>query len=342
MRYWLWLFDPSNLQHYYHEWFLGLILLVIGIAIATRSKQSLLFLPIAWAILSGLTLMWFPLSKFGDINSGEFQLISLNAAKSLISCIAVLGFAFTVKVKWIEKWFAGIALLSSLLLLTGKDQGFFFNDSMESSFLAVLIPLLLLGKRTKWFLVPVIAAIVKSGSVTSFLALLVSVGVFYFKPKRLAFGLLAIPAYFIFPLHHGITVGSGRIEVWSASLQWFQNHGNPWLVGFGTGAYAMMSPAIFPKTNFIWPHCEPLLIFFDNGMVGVALTLVAFLWALTKSIRSKLLLSSLLTYGLVSCFQWPFHHIVSAVYGAYLLRRVQMNPMIDMTDGPSDYLGSVI
>jgi O-antigen ligase len=295
------------------------------------------------SVLIGLFIYFFmPLTAYANY---PLSLQAGMAAQLMLAVVYSTFFAiFFLLIKNREK----NLILKSLLLVVLLDPVFmFFNDhywvmgnhSVDASFLACMIPLLVKEK----FPLPVIGLILieilltKSVTAMSAVALgLVIFGLLYYGKRSLT---LTIPTVLIgfglcdlFMIHfHGsgiiassnsILQDHGRFYTWHECFEYYWGHFQPWF-GTGIGTYwtwgTLVQLANKQRDIFYWLHNDWLQIFFEYGIIGFSLVVWVYGVALYRLKKRPLLFTSFSLFGYSAFTQMPLRQPLFALLGGYLL-----------------------
>lgn len=269
-----------------------------------------------------------------------FYLLSLSGVRSLLVATLVCFLVVQARRETLWKGLWVLALVSSVIMLFNHGESFYGNPSMDGSFLACVLPSMLFRKEFKvkgLILIPFLA-IVASRSVTSGLAVIITILWTATSLKRLGVPLLASASVLLlFPFHHGITVSSGRVELWERILSFFREgghywvktsvgmsfvhilNGSQWLFGFGSGAYTGLEPVIHDHF-WLWPHNDYLEMFFDQGPIFLTLVGILILSSIWNARKVKWLSSSIVAASFVMLTQPLLREIPGAFYVALLVK----------------------
>ena len=229
---------------------------------------------------------------------------------------------------------------------------FFGNPSVNGSFTAIVLPFWLAQADTKWkkwLCVFPIASILLSRASIPLGAFIIMALCYYFsmlanQKARLFFrhiaslGLLIaavwVAGYFWMQNHDDLETknqlfdGSGRYEVWKAVWIYFKSYPHK-LIGTGLGSSSILLPYIQEKAGiiknghyFIWHHSDIYQIFFELGIVGFLLSIVAIAKTILKSSNRPALLSACVTYAFTMTINFPLHVPFQAMLAGILIGSV--------------------
>ncbi len=233
-----------------------------------------------------------------------------------------------------------VAALDSVALIIGylffrnpnisiEPHGIMFNKTADVSFIVCLLPLAF--KKGWAYIVPMITAIVISKSNTAVAGIGVAIA-FYLLPKmnfkNWVMIMFPITAAFLltarFALGDHFIADSGRKFVWLGSLHFYDQFSNH-LIGIGTGTFSFWGPA-WQLAHYNqpgvgiwnWMHCEPLEILFENGILGLGTSLIAFGYLLKKSF-SNYAFPVACVYGFTCLTEMPLRLFITQLLGVSLL-----------------------
>lgn len=281
---------------------------------------------LCWVLWSGLRVVCFGISPYQFDLSRYFH-FSHMALRDLLVISMTTFAAVSSSEKMVEKILNVIAWVSignAALLVTG-NSGMWYNPAMDASFTACCLPLVWRVKCVRILSLLSLIAIIKSGSSTAFLAVVVCV-LCHSKSMKwsiavLGAGTLVLP---FIPLKHALFWSNGRTNIWGEAWDYFRDH-EVWLGGFGTGTYTLHEGS-FPFKDvaprlWIWLHNDWLQIGFEQGAIGLALALLVFGNALRSSRKNAWVFSAIMTFGFCMVTQPMLRNVVGGLYGALLVRR---------------------
>lgn len=355
--------------------FIGLIFLASFFSHRTTKR-----IHVAAGLLLGCVLLSALLTSFQPFYS--FDLISLRlrlvSARSFILVSMLVFFVACLsahKTQLLLRMMTFVAALNSLIVLSLLPQypsgvGIFNAGSMDTTFIALCIPLFFWGRpkwKTKkfwrWLLVlsPCVFAIALTPGSTAYLVLFGSLFGYFLARKwwTASLGSVALVAFLA-----AVTKGasfwsdSGRLgpwrifmewfflgapadwqtretvlpENWKAIMEWRLEH-SPLIFGTGTGTFQWIGPTIqnVQDNIFIWMHNEYLQVLFEQGLVGLSLMLWLVGVCLWRVRREPILLAT--SFGLLASMltQFPLRYPVSQLFVLLLVRVI-----FEETDGQAE------
>lgn len=241
------------------------------------------------------------------------------------------------KKSYVKYVFLSFGFLNSIAIITkyiiNQDPWFLFNNpAMDASFIACTLPLALHYK--KWMAPTMIIAALLTKTSSSILGVSLALTLYYIQYLGLFLTstlttLILLFGYFTQGMST-LTNSSGRYHVWELALNFIKETDvYTLLLGSSTGTWQVYGPtlqvleAIKNKTyyvsGFFWMHNDWLQILFENGIIGLILTLLCVGRGMIKIKSSPLLLSMSVTYMAIMILQMPLRHIIFTLLGACLL-----------------------
>lgn len=221
--------------------------------------------------------------------------------------------------------------LGQFVLPFHERKGLSGNGSMNGCLIALLLPFAL--RRMKDFFSQAaicgLAVLAVFGTLTSIpvgvLALIFLTGGHFYGWGF--WGLLA-GSCCIFGLGFSLSGGqfissSGRFEGWQTILDWWKASDHYWL-GLGTGAgTTIFGRQHFADPNFaqmgLWAHNDFLQILFDNGVIGLVVFILCFIYVLYHSYDRPTLFAANVGYSATAFYNFPLHVPLHALVGASLV-----------------------
>ena len=282
-------------------------------------------------------------SPYGAYDSIVGLALEFNAAKSAIIILTVALYLSSMKsLKPLWVGFTMLAFVDAIRLFLGDgfrhnngltSYSIWDNQSMGASMAAVMLPMVSSLFKKRWIpYLLFVPAIIYAHSSVAWAALFVGLAAPFIARFEIAkvIGLgLAASAGGAFVLRNKLLTNDGRFEFWKEIWTFWDKAPTPgeqinhWL-GSGTGTFMMYGPHINllngnNKLYFVWAHSDWFQILFEQGYIGLGLSLLTAGFALWKSRRSMWLFSSILTYAFVMLAQMPWRYLPSGIYGAALL-----------------------
>lgn len=310
-------FDIWRFHH-----FVGVALVVLYLSLFTvrRLYGWLVGITLGYSLLSSLVLfqstkpIWGNLQPRIDVTSAQ-AFIYLGLVVAGVSVLSKRG------MKNLLKSLAVLSLIDSLLIVFFK-YGFFNNPSMDGTFVTLLIPYV--ASLNVW-LVPIsLLGIGFAGETTPYLVLAAMLGTYFFykNPKLsllatlncLGFGYLFLGPEFLSP--------RGRFTAWDSFMNWWVGNANPW-IGTGYGSFHWIGPAVQENLRtgyFLFMHNEYLQILFEGGVIGLALSLSLWIYAIVKARFSAVRVSLFAGMSVAMLTQYPLRYFLTQVLVACLLR----------------------
>jgi hypothetical protein len=281
-------------------------------------------------------------------------LMARAGSEILYSVITVILFSTLLLIKD-KKFFEKIlrllflsAIINSFVLIFNhfflnqtNPYGMLNNSTADACFIVSLLPLsfsYLYEKKFLLFLIsglPMIFSIGLSHSNTAIGG--IGICLAFYLLQMMSFKrwvLIMIPITLLFIFFSKIIIGNrllvdhGRYFVWEGSWRFFKEFANYW-IGFGTGTFTVWGDAWQRAghlndpnkfTVWLWLHCEPLQILFENGILGLLSALIVFLTLIKRSFLKKSIVFPIAcVYGFTCLTEMPLRIFVTQVLGICLV-----------------------
>lgn len=210
------------------------------------------------------------------------------------------------------------------------------NAAADGSLIACLAPFLIWWNPNKKFRIAaamlVLATLILSESSTALAAAALSMGSYEILTRRPSLKhLLTIGAVgavcsgaVLYFMRESFFNDNGRFRIWRISFQYWRDHLSH-TIGSGIGQYFPLSVKIQCQQNspcrvFYFQHNEIMQTLFEQGTLGLIMNLNALRAIFLKAFDRTWLISSLLGYTFMACFQYPLRFYVPAFIGAVLVR----------------------
>jgi len=221
-----------------------------------------------WVITSALWLLEWPGMQFG-INHRAYQ---ATAGQTIAEMVLISLGVTCFKVKKLRMAISAFVLVE-IGLVFFKNHGLFLADSLDMAFIAQALPFV-----APWTVIAGLLAICFHRGMTAAVILVSYVPAF---PKELRkygaaiVGVVAVAQYFFFP--HSTLVS--RWEPWVRQLELWSNDWTNWnriIFGSGSGSYMWQSVSwdhFQGHDLYLSMHCDWLQILFEQGLIGLGLSL---------------------------------------------------------------------
>lgn len=249
--------------------------------------------------------------------------------------LVALFFTFFKNVKLLlNLLFIAASLNSHIIIMKyffGQAPWFLFNNpAIDASFIACLIPFAL---RIHYSLaLPMIMACLLTDSSSGIIGPIIALSAYYLNNKKILVALFASSTILSFGIlsqgYEKILNSSGRFQVWKLGMDHFFNNVNHWL-GAGTGTWAVYGPTLQVQEamrrgvvhvdGFFWMHNDWLQILFENGILGLLITILIFIKTLHTHFNNPKIRAALITLATIAIIQMPLRHIVFTVFSGALL-----------------------
>lgn len=338
---------PPHESHYLYQTLATVVVVVLILAVRSMKRMHWSLVATGtWVALMGVYTCFQPASPF--IGYGSFIATAFDsvAAKALGETL-LIAWLFTERdaAAWwsMEYGFAVMGCIEAVRIFYGDgfrhnngltSFSIWDNQSMGASALAILLPFTAglskwPHKRFSWPYFLFVPAIVFASSSVAWAALFVGLAAPLILKARIRSTLqlvvvAAIGGWMV--LGSKLTNSDGRFALWRQVWDFWTANVNPW-IGSGTGTFELLGPHINVSNGnetllFIWLHNDWYQILFEQGVVGLTLALTCFGFALYRARRDTAVFATVLTFGFVMLAQMPWRYGPSALFGAFVLRRV--------------------
>ena len=218
--------------------------------------------------------------------------------------------------------FRCIGVVSSAMILFRFSMGWvpygvLMQGSMDGCFLVALLPLYFSRWKELLFAIIAIFAVGQSWPLGCFFAVL---GLFCLVRRRYllfgaAFALSIVLGYAL--VGDQLFNSSGRVKMWGICMSWWAQSAD-WMSGMGAGSFRILGVMLSQTIEkFTFLHNDWLQILFEQGIIGVIMTLILYVKGCLRSGESLFL--ALAAYGLWGCANMPLRYPLAALYGAFLI-----------------------
>ena len=331
--------------------FCGTIFLSFFILMKFKERfEWKLLLPCFYFLLQSIFFCFYPESqylKYGNLAALSFNAINLEALLYFSGFLLILYFKdFFFKI--FDKALCWLAFADACILLF-QQNGIMQNYALDGSFIAIMFsrinfaPVRFMenGYSKKLFfidaltlIIPTIAILKNQASVVlGCFILMLSLYVFLSIKGKYKY---AIPALIVSIswqwgiLHLGPELfhSTGRFEWWQIITKWFLHNADNYkmLFGFGPGSFYLFGPhiqstlvAMREYGYFVNTHNEFLQIFFEFGLVGLLMAILA-IWGIWTRLRSERWQSAAFLSFLLLCLLYnPLRYFNLSILGMYLV-----------------------
>ncbi len=217
--------------------------------------------------------------------------------------------------------FAGLSTIYSLLCIWMGWSGLFNAGSFNAAYAALCIPLLPI-----WTIILTVITIVIHHNGTALMIALTQASFFLaFKfGKKKFLPLLPLALAVVFPFRYGWDLSNFMspderlahwityLKLWSSSPSWV-------ILGIGPGSFLYTSLLVNKNPNniFFYMHNDWIQILFEYGVIGFALTVSSFGWALHKAKDRPRVISGIVGAAVFGMTYSPLRFFPSAVIVCY-------------------------
>lgn len=324
--------------------YIGYLCLSIGIAYFFMKRYGIAIgFAIAYTLVSAVTMFNGMINYWG----GELQQrIDTNSAISWGQAIGSLFAVTLMTTKQVGCFLSCIVCLAVIdcILVLIYDYGMFNASSMDSTFIAMIFPLMIsyrkwsiksfldFGMHTLEFVLLVclpIATIISASGSTAFVVLSFSFAGWAIAHKKWKLATLSgaiLGVGYLVEMSHN--VARTRPMHWKNLMGWWNLNADV-LFGTGTGSFQWISPFIQlrQKTNdeyLLWMHNEYLQSVFEQGIFGFIIYMVVLWIVIKKSIKSPWLFSTMLGIVASSITYSPLRFFLSQFF-VLLICRVSLD-----------------
>lgn len=243
-----------------------------------------------------------------------------NTILPLLSFVA-LGDALIMISRYLASWNNPWGFKNAWWVLT--------NSSLDACFIALMLPTALLlcdNKKTKIFLASIIVlALLAARGNTGIVTLIVMSLAYLIASKQNNYsiyaGIIAGAASLVGFMwyYEKLGVDNGRFGHWKLMMSWWEYNANA-IIGTGPGTFWGIAYAVQPDAEkFMWMHNDWLQQLFTHGILGLLLVAILYGFMLKNSIKSPVLFSMVVGYGLIAVTQFPNHLFFFQLVGVLLI-----------------------
>jgi hypothetical protein len=319
--------------------YIGLILVTLGLGYLIFKKYGLWVAALfVYTLISALMVFGKP--GFGDFGPLQYKLDRSTATAYgtvlALSIFVAFSTADLINKLWIFLEF--LCIIDSVLVIK-NNYGILNVGSMDGTFLALMLqPILWRGwkainLKNKWMtiyailvvLLPVIAIIRTSGSTIFFIISVEFFALLFAEKKYIWSVVLSVIVLIAGKLHEGSELlnPNGRLEIWKQAMHWWSQYANHW-IGTGTGSYLWIGPSTQVDSKmtvlWLWLHNEYLQILFEQGYVGLFLSLAVWFMALYRSRKTPWLFATFAGASVAMCTQFPLRFVATELLFLLILR----------------------
>lgn len=302
--------------------------LFFGYTVYKRSRSLTAGAISSWILLGSANVIFNP-SIVLSLMELRLKLVS-GRSFALVSMMIFFTCALNARfLPWLMLFFELSSLVNCALLLS-NGHGFFNANSMDATFICMVLPLSLLCDRP-W---PIKLVFVGIPLITLSVAPVIgSTAIFVLLTEGLIYLALTNRWKWTVPLGI-ILVGGGlyingatlytshdRTDQWKLLMSWWWDNANHWL-GTGSGTFQWLGPAIQNKERdlFVWMHNDYLQVLFEQGLIGLFLMGCMFVVCIKKAWNRPWLLSAMGGSAFAMVTQFPLRFPLSALFILALIR----------------------
>lgn len=327
---------PKNPDHFRDQttWTMWFLLAAISWELAKKIHWSVALMFLLTTI-SANNISYAVQSPFQYL--GQFNVIAMDGvtAQSLAWSLTIgLSLLFLPSGIMIEG-FGIIGLISSVMMIynfltKSVPVGILDNPAIDATLIAIILPSMF--HKYKWFLVLPIISIIISKSNTGLMLLGFQILCYLWATQRINRTLMieviccfgGVTGLYKLFMGWKFLDDSGRYVIWRWAWEYFLNS-KQYLFGLGSGTFQLLGPTMQKEHNhiayFIWMHNEFLQVLFEQGIIGLSISLIAFgfMW---KTAQKPWLKACLGTIFLACFTQFPFRMLPSCLFCAMILKEV--------------------
>lgn len=311
--------------------FIVMSILVISLAVQAYFRLGLIAASaLGYCLFSALLVFQNPISHYGQVQTSVDGTSAI--AFAILEMLAILALTLTYDASaFILSLFEAVAVLDSILMLI-LGYGLLNNSSMDAAFVALLIPrIYFVGQnRSSWIGAAITsllctATVLKAGGSTGVAILTVEALAWMAitkNPRILALPVL-IACGAAFTLRHRLLESSGRFDLWTQCMAWWQLNTSAWF-GTGIGTFEVLGPLIQNRqvSVFLFMHNEYLQLLFEGGVIGLVLGLALYSQCVVRSLKNaEWLTITWAGLGVAMLAQYPFRFMLSATFCTVLAVR---------------------
>ena len=306
--------------------FVALLILTAVVALTVRKRYGAL-VGLSWLYLAGSAVFLFanPSPTWGELQP------RIDATSGLSYAIIMSMTLVVTRINHVTRIFSWLSFIASIemALIFYRGYGIFNSASAGVTFAALLVPYCLFqltgpihySKLNRFGAYAFLAQFVlilcgnQAGS-TPYFVLVGMIAATLLHQMNLKFLLVGASLLALGMVKNASTFldSNGRSAAWRLLMQWWADHGNPW-VGTGTGSFEWLALAAqaghrFP---FLFMHNEYLQILFEQGIIG--LTLFMAVWSMLAYRAARLPTywewQTLAGISVAMLTQFPFRYMIS-------------------------------
>lgn len=274
--------------------------------------------------LVGMTLFYMlanPLVTFHtNVSWGRYQtFIDFTSALAFGSSILLVTILSQLKLKQLDRLITILCWVNAVNALVVLYNGFgiFNNHTMDTTVLAMVIPLYLRGGRLPgWFLSGLsLYVIYYTGEVMAAATLAAVIFGYLFAISRRAKGISLIVVASLIAYYYPRVDHGSRPAIWATIMGWWWQNANHWF-GAGGGSYQWLGPlaqmATGAKTDIAMSlHNDHLQLIFEYGFIGYALLAAVYIRAMWLVRRQAWAFSFLVGAAVAMMGYFPLQYLVS-------------------------------
>lgn len=300
-----------------------------GFIIAKKTKSVPAGLLLAWVLGSAGHVLFNPEIfitamdlRLKLVAGRSFALTSMMVL--LVSCMNMHGAVWGMR---------GLIFLSvvNCALILGLGYGMFNAHTMDATFIALLLPLNI-GlaftsplKPLNFILagIPLLTMFMANVGSTVFFVLALQLGAFLLMVgswRWLVPAVIVILGYGYMREGANLYTSPDRVDEWIKIMGWWWSNANIW-VGTGSGTFMWLGPAIQNRADnlFTWMHNDWLQIIFEQGIIGITLTMWLLMECLYKARNRPWLVSSIAGVCFAMVTQFPLRFPLTILFVLLLI-----------------------
>jgi hypothetical protein len=300
----------------FHLFTLAGLLLAAALVLLSWPAPFYRKLPYAYFLLYGVLVSFF--QPIGQLS--VYSQASQASGARFVVCLALVPLAVKLFPRFLSVFALWIITLDALWAATSM-QGLFIGTTQSTLVAAIFFPLLVQDKVLRFGAPFVLASIIYTQGMASYGVLLVHAFFFLFTTRfySLALGvpLAGLAALtFWFPKEQFLA-GDRINNIWAPAFHFWYAKCN-WWVGTGPMSYEWLSP-LFGAPR-MWMHSDWLQIFFETGAVGLACSILLFMYAMWEVRCFPILLGILVSLGVGMAVYSPMQFFVVWVLAIWTVR----------------------
>ncbi len=277
--------------------------------------------------------LWSALSTFQNpdtkFDALAFQLDQVSSQAFVQLFLIMVGIFYFKKSLW-KKFFIGVAAFEALAIIFGSTGGLLLAPSLDSAFLASMLPIFPFPLT----ILSLIAIVMAKGTTAYTIIAAQLVGYAIVKHTK-AWRLLTVSgilgACLWFTQGASISDSNGRIAAWKRFFTWWGDQDYHWL-GTGNGTFSWIGPCIDNMHDgkcliieggaFVQMHNDWLQVLFETGIVGLLLASIVFTMTTFKAKASPKLFATWLGFGAFALTYHPLRFMITGLFIAYIWREI--------------------